>query len=495
MVVSGNGKNGKGGNSEVRGTQYRSIYTHRISGVTTWGYDQNGNLLELCDADGYQRSPKTPTVYTYNARNQKLTEALPGHSGNRGSGTYDLKEFAYDLVGQPAAFTDQISVTVTHVFDMAGRLIARAYRSPTTPNVPRYTGAATDTDSFTFDDAGRMLTAVSGRYTNTVALAYADQAGRLTSESLSVNFGTARTYAVQNQYDAAGRRTQITYPDSSVVTRSYTARDQLDQIGYNSNMVADFSYDNGGRRTGRTLGDTPGTATTWTYGRSDNLVTSIATPNVASFAYTYDANKNKTVETLGAPMAAYGFGGTTPCTYDNEDRLTGWNRDSANLNHAWSLSAAGDWNTFTTNGTPQTRTHDAVHQMLSMDTTPVSHDAKGNTSYSQSYIWDFDNRLQTITSRYFGLLYRYDALGRRVSELRGIQRPGTTVYVNSMQPLANSPYAGQELVEYVANAEPSAPQRKYVYADYIDEPVMMVNRSGAGVETKYYYPTFRTSRH
>ncbi len=37
---------------------------------------------------------------------------------------------------------------------------------------------------------------------------------------------------------------------------------------YNRIMVATFAYDNGLRRTSRTLGDTPGTQTAWTYGVS-----------------------------------------------------------------------------------------------------------------------------------------------------------------------------------------------------------------------------------
>ncbi|MDZ7617294.1 MAG: RHS repeat domain-containing protein [Patescibacteria group bacterium] len=61
-------------------------------------------------------------------------------------------------------------------------------------------------------DAGRMASAESGRYNNTVAFDY-DAAGRLTSESLTITFGQTTTYTVQSAYDAANRRTGITYPD------------------------------------------------------------------------------------------------------------------------------------------------------------------------------------------------------------------------------------------------------------------------------------------
>jgi hypothetical protein len=43
--------------------------------------------------------------------------------------------------------------------------------------------------------------------------------------------------------------TGITYPDGSEVARQYTARDQLGEIDYNTDMVATFAYDAGSRRT------------------------------------------------------------------------------------------------------------------------------------------------------------------------------------------------------------------------------------------------------
>ena len=50
--------------------------------------------------------------------------------------------------------------------DLAGRMSSRDYR--TLANSPD--GAISDTDTFTYDSASRMLTAESGRYTNTCLL-------------------------------------------------------------------------------------------------------------------------------------------------------------------------------------------------------------------------------------------------------------------------------------------------------------------------------------
>ena len=47
-------------------------------------------------------------------------------------------------------------------------------------------------------------------------------------------------------------------------------------------------------------------------------------------------------------MANYGFDSTT---YDNEDRLTAWSRVDDNKDQSWELSTAGDWDSFTEEGT------------------------------------------------------------------------------------------------------------------------------------------------
>ena len=321
--------------------------TDRISAVTTWRYDQNGNLLHLTDADN--QAGNKPTIWTYNTRNQKLTVAYPGHNPASavGDSDYDKKVFTYDDVGRPAVFYDQLGDTVAHTFDLAGRLLKRDYRLAV--NSP--SGTIADTDEMAYDDAGRLLTADSGRYNNTVTMVYGDGAGRVTSESITLTLDQQRTYTVQSEYDAAGNRNEITYPDGKVVTRWYTDRDQLYQIGYDANNVATYVYDDGGRRTGRTLGDSASTATAWSYsGRSDNLITSITTNNVATFSYTYDDNKNKLTETLASPMANFGFNSTT---YDNEDRLTVWQRTDGNKDQSWELSTAGDWDSFTEEGSQQ----------------------------------------------------------------------------------------------------------------------------------------------
>ncbi len=473
---------GQSASSAFDARDRRVSETDRLAGVTSWRFDENSNLRHMADADN--QATYAPTCWTYDARNLKLTEALPSHNPTSqiGDADYDKKQFTYDLAGRVDVATDQKGSNVTHLYDMASRLVERDYRLYGQT-------AISDSDTFAYGDAGRMVSAESGRYNNTVAFDY-DAAGRLISESLTVTFGQTTTYTVQSAYDAANRRTGITYPDGSVVARQYTARDQLAQIDYNSAMVATFGYDNGSRRTSRTLGDTPGTQTTWLYGRQDNLLTAINSgiPG-ASFTYTYDANKNKLTEGISSPMANFGFNSTA---YDPADRLTAWNRTDGNLDQAWNLSLVGNWATFTENQVQQTRTHTAVHEIATIDSNPIAHDAAGNLTRNAGdtldrYTWDFDNRLATADVDQDGTpdcLYRQDALGRRVSKTIPDGEGSTTmVFVCD---------GGQVVAGYVADAVPASPERQFVYATYIDEPVVVVDETalgsaGAGSEELYYY--------
>jgi hypothetical protein len=108
---------------------------------------------------------------------------------------------------------------------------------------------------------------------------------------------------------------------------------------------------------------------------------------------TYDMNKNKTAETIGGVMQPYGY----TATYDDDDRLATWTRDDSNLTQSWNLSPVGDWTSFTENSVVQNRTHGPTHELLSINSTPMTYDAKGNlttNSNGQTYTWDFDNMIE-----------------------------------------------------------------------------------------------------
>ena len=87
-----------------------------------------------------------------------------------------------------------------------------------------------DADTFTYDSSSRMLTAVSGRYSNTVTHTY-DTAGRKATEALTIS---GQTYTATTNYDAAGQTTGYTYLSGKSVARTYTSRGQLATLAYAS---------------------------------------------------------------------------------------------------------------------------------------------------------------------------------------------------------------------------------------------------------------------
>ncbi len=184
-------------------------------------------------------------------------------------------------------------------------------------------------------------------------------------------------------------------------------------------------------------------------------------------------------------MSNYGFT-SAGTSYDDEDRLTGFARASGTFTQSWSLTSVGDWNSITTNGTAQNRTHGPTHELLTAGGQNVTTDVKGNitllpTTLTTSGVamavgYDFDNKLKSADIDNNGsndVTFQYDALGRRVAR-QGTS--GSFVYVQQDQ---------QTIADYGYGDAPSSPTHRYVYASYIDEPVV---RKAAGTSgTIHYY--------
>jgi RHS repeat-associated protein len=411
--------------------------TDRLGGVTQYAYDVNNNLTTLTDAQS------GVTSYVFDPRNLLIVETYP----DNGARTY-----VYDAARRLIKRVDQSSAATGYAYDHAGRMVERAYP------------AGTGNDTFVYDNASRLTSAASTQYNNSVSRTY-DSASRITSETLTVG---ATPYNIGYAYDADNRQTHVTYPDGSVAVRNFTDRNQLSVVTFNNALVANFAYDNAGRKVATGFGN--GITEARTY-QADNLNTSINTPGVTAFGYTWDANKRKLTQTeTGIPTNDQTY------AYDNEDRLASFNRNNGDT-QTWNLSLVGDWNQFSKNGVLENRTHNAVHEITTIDANPLVHDVKGNLATNkngQTYAWDIENRLVSATvpagcpdgiAGTHG--YTYDALGRRVSKTVG---GNTTVFVSDGM---------QEIAEYVNGAF----SQSYVYGSYIDEPLLKTDNAG----NKIYY--------
>ena len=161
--------------------------------------------------------------------------------------------------------------------------------------------------------------------------------------------------------------------------------------------------------------------------------------------------------------------------YDDDDRLTYWKLANNSINHNWSLSDVGDWDSFTNTGITQTRAHNSVHEISSItesgNTTNLVHDVKGNlttNANTHTYDYDFDNRMQSVDTdgdSIADISFEYDALGRRVLIDGDV-----------------GIYSGQQLIaKYDSGATAANPDIHFVYASYIDEPILLDKKTAANV--------------
>lgn len=457
---------------------YCKSTTDRISAATIFTYTALGQLASLTDAENQT------TSYTYDARGAKLTEQYPDHvSGTPGQSTYGIITFTFDNAGRVLRKQDQAGDTCTYNYDLVSRLTSRNYR--TLANSP--SGTISDSDTYTFDRAGRMLTATSGRYSNTVTYT-CDPIGRKSSEALTI---ASQTYTVGIGYNARNEIVKYAYPDSSIVDRTYHSTGALNQLKLDSSTISTRSYDNGRRLTSEALGNS--ITETRTY-RNDNMLSTISysNTNIGDLRYIWDANKNKTSESITGVMSGYGFT-SAGTSYDNEDRLTAYARaatsGSAVLSQSWSLTNVGDWSSIATNGTAQTRTHGATHELLTAGSSSVATDVKGNmtsipitlresgATTALNLTWDFGNKLMSADIDANGsadVSFQYDALGRRVARTGS---SGSYVFVQVDQ---------QTIADYGVGTVASNPTYRYVHANYIDEPVVRKTVGASGTILYYH---------
>jgi RHS repeat-associated protein len=362
--------------------------------ATAYAYDGVGNLLAITDANNHT------TAYEYDALNRKVKEIYPDPPPN-------TRTFTYDGVGNVTNRTDQKSVMTIYRYSDLYFLLQRDY--PTDPD-----------DNFTYDLAGRMLTAEKGGWV--VTFTY-DAANRVTSTTQG---GRVIGYA----YNIPARTRTLTYPSGRVITEATDVRERL--ISVNDGAVppiCTYTYDLGNRVVTRAYRN--GVMAGYVY-NPNNWITSLnhVVPPVpgrmgiliAGFAYDYDNEGNKVCQAdLWKPEWS------EACRYDPAYRLTNYARGNL-VNCAvpapdkaqdWLLDCLGNWNVTVTNGVPEFRTHSAANELITINGAPLAYDANGNLVEDSNcrYVWDEENRLTGVTRRADNQVvgdYQYDPLSRRV---------------------------------------------------------------------------------
>jgi RHS repeat-associated protein len=439
---------------DARGRQTK--LTDRLGGITEFTFDAAGNQLTLEDAENQV------TIYVYDNLGRLIQTNWPDHIAmtSPGDADFGITHTLYDAAGQLIRTTDQLGDTLTYHFDLAGRLERIEGRARA--NSP--SGTTAFVDDFTHDAASRLLTAESGQYGNTVTRTYQD--GRLANESLAIS---GQTYTVERHYGVTTPTVTLTYPDGSEVVRTSNSRGLLAQIDRNSATILEREYDDGGRMTEQTLGNSIFEQFTW---RDDNLPATWAMPNGAS-AYSYDENKNRTADVIAGLLSGHSWT-TGTSGFDDEDRLIARNQGSGNLQEEWELSLVGDFDSVTVNSVMTSRTHGPLHQLVAVGGTSLEYDAKDNLTIDEEgrvFAWSLRNRLESVdvdADTTTDAIFEYDATGRKVKQiLDGV----TTILV---------PLDRNVIAEYASGSAAESPLRTYVGGASLDEWILIADRTDAG---------------
>lgn len=247
-------------------------------GVTRYGYDSMSRLASLTDAKGQT------TTFEHDGYGRVSKTIYPGGA---------FESYTYDGAGRLKTKTDRKNVVTTYSYDGAGRLLGLVF-SDGTPAV-----------SYTYDPAGRLWTAANG--SDSLTFAY-DLNGRLLSESSSRNAST-----VSVTYDDAGNRVSLSLDGQLHMAYAWDDNGRLESETQGT-RVFNFGYDAADRRT--SLSYPNGVVTSYTYdgaSRLTRLRASLGATTVTDFSYTYDVVGNRLAVTR--PEGTEGYG------YDALDRL------------------------------------------------------------------------------------------------------------------------------------------------------------------------------
>jgi len=372
----------------------------------------NGQLDYIEDANGNRSD------YTYDGFDRISRLTFPSPSTAHTVNASDYEQYGYDAAGNRTSLRLRSTETINYTFDALNR--------ETLKDIP----GGTSTDVYSgYDLLGRRLYA---RFVSTsgdgIVYAY-DALARVTSETETWN-----SRALNYQYDLAGNRTRLTYPDSNYIGYSYDALNRMSVASENgSTALATYAYDNLSRRTGVTR--TSGPSTTLTYdndSRDWSLANDLTgTSDDLTLAFTLSP----------APQL-----------------LT---RNVSNNAYLWTISALN-----------QTYDHNGLNQYTAVGGVSFSHDARGNLTSdgSRSFTYDLENRLLTVSGSAAATL-TYDPLGRLRTYLTG----GNT---------ATFLYAGDQLT---AEYNGSTLLRRYAHGAGVDEPI--VRYEGANLSDRRYLIT------
>jgi RHS repeat-associated protein len=400
-------------------------YSDRVSKAVYDNADQVTEVLEAVGTSGIRGGARTAvktvynsagytqtmidglqnkTTYEYDGHDRLVKILYPGIEIGSASSTADYESFTYDTASRVSSYRRRNNTTVSITYDALGRVVNRDGRTFTYDNLNRVTSVTqnSQTISYTYDVLGRVLT-----------------------ESLP----TGGTGVVTSEYDLAGRRTRLIYPGPGfAVNYDYDNAGNLTAVRENNapsgvGVLASFTYDNYGRRTGVSRG---------------NGVTS---------GYSYDALNRLTGLSHNPTGTAYDQ--TVSYEYNRGSQIV--KRIASNEAYTRPIPSKVD----------RTLIMDGLNRIDQIGATTFTYDANSNLTGdgTNSFGYNADNQLTSGN----GATLTYDALGR----LYSVTKNGvTTRFI----------YDGNNLIAEFDTG--GTYLRRYVHGAGVDEPLVWLEGSG-----------------
>ncbi|MGC1120163.1 MAG: hypothetical protein WBA22_03630 [Candidatus Methanofastidiosia archaeon] len=355
----------------------KEYYTAENYFLTQYEYDQIDNVVKQIDAMGRISTVKYdslfgPTLVTY-----------PDGS---------TLSFTYDNVGNVVSRTKG-NETTSFLYDDAYRKVQIYY-----PDL--------STVQFTYDENGNRVSMVNDY--STVTYLY-DSRGRMSSRTVLID---GNEYTFYYACDVAGRMTSITYPDLTVITRSYDDLNRLTSIeGY-----AQFTYTVDSLLEAMTSDN--GVVTTFSYDHRHRPLSITAEKGgiyLLHLEYNYDPVGNiyqMTNSWLGPDMQQHTSVGSF--AYDALDRLTSASNGYGTISFGY--DAAGNRVSMDS----LLYTYNDMDELLSIE------EAGGDTDYTFTY--DVNGNTLSKASDTDEWLYQYDGANRLTEVQHNSQVVGAYVY-------------------------------------------------------------------
>ncbi|WP_341021731.1 RHS repeat-associated core domain-containing protein [Brevundimonas diminuta] len=402
----------------------RGVGTPLLQHYATYAWSPNGRRTSVTDANGNKAS------MTYDGFDRQTRWNFPSLTTTGQVSTTDYETYGYDANGNRTSWRKRDGRTITYTYDALNRMTRKVV-----PDGGGLPAAATRDVYYGYDLQGLQLYARFDSATGEGVTNTWDGLGRMTASTINMG-GVSRT--LKHQYDLAGARTRLTWPDNQYVAYARDPLSRITSASLGATPLFQPLYDNMGRvnRLNRRNGTAWSSPTTYAYDGLSRLTSQ--THNLSGTAqdlttgFTY--NPASQVVTRTPSNDAYRFTGLV------------------NVNRAYAVNR--------------------LNQYTSAGSAAFTYDANGNLKSDGAggtYVYDVENRLISGPG---GASLTWDPLGRLFRSSSSTH--GATTYL----------YDGDQLVaEYDAT---NAMLRRYVHGDGADTPLVWYEGSGVSAPQYLY---------